>query len=470
MESYRTGRVVRLALVAALGGLLFGWDSAVINGATSAIKETFHLGDAGLGLVVAIALLGSAVGAWFTGALADRFGRRTIMLVSAAGFFIAAIGQAFPFGTVDLMFWRLVGGAAIGIASVAAPMYISEIAPASIRGRLTSLQQFAIVIGIFLTGLVNFLILNAAGGSSMAPWLFGLAAWHWMFLSLAIPAIAYFVLALRIPQSPRWLVEVGRNDDARKVLESIYTSDVSPILTSIQGSLGDAHKPRLSDLKGPRFGLLPIVWVGIILSVLQQFVGINAVFYYSNTIWEAVGFAQDKAFFTSLINTGVNVVFTIVAIALIDRVGRKPLLIVGSAGMSVTLLALTIVFATAPRSATGAPMLADGPDLVAVLALNLYVAFFAATWGPVVWVLLGEMFPNRIRAAALALGAAAQWLANFVVSTTFPALAGVSLGIAYGLFTVFALLSIPFVLAKVKETKGVALEDMGRLDGVPASA
>jgi SP family sugar:H+ symporter-like MFS transporter len=210
------------------------------------------------------------------------------------------------------------------------------------------------------------------------------------------------------------------------------------------------------------------VWVGILLSAFQQFVGINAVMYYSNTIWQAVGFSESQAFQTSLITTGVNVAFTIVAIALVDRIGRKPLLIIGSIGMVATLATLTWIFGSAPVGPDGTPVLADGPDLVAVIAFNMYVAFFAATWGPVVWVLISEMFPNRLRAAALAVATAAQWLANFIVSTTFPELAEVSLGIAYGIFTAFAVLSIPFVLRYVRETKGVQLEDMGALESQPA--
>ena len=469
-KDYRTGRVVGLASTAALGGFLFGYDSAVINGATGAIKSLFGLNDFAIGFVVSIALIGSAIGAWFAGSLADRFGRKKVMLVAAGLFLIAAIGQAFPFSVYDLCFWRFIGGAGIGVASVMAPMYIAEIAPAQIRGRMGSLQQFAIVIGIFATGLVNFLVLEAAGGNARNPWLLGLEAWQWMFLSMVIPAIVYALLVLRIPESPRYLVAIGQPAEAGKVLATIYTVNVDPIVADIEETLEGDHKPRMSDLRGKAFGLMPIVWIGILLSAFQQFVGINAVFYYSNTIWEAVGFSESQAFQTSLITTGVNVAFTIVAIALVDRVGRKPLLLVGSCGMVVTLATLTYIFGTAPIGPDGQPVLADGPDIVAMLAFNLYVAFFAATWGPVVWVLLGEMFPNRIRAAALAVAASAQWVANFLVSTSFPSLAGISLGLAYGIFTVFAVLSIPFVARYIKETKGVALEDMGELEDTRAAA
>jgi SP family sugar:H+ symporter-like MFS transporter len=466
-HNYRTGRVVGLAGTAALGGFLFGFDSAVINGAAPAIKSTFGLSSLALGFTVSIALIGSAIGAWFAGLLAEKYGRRRVMLIAATLFMAAAIGQAFPFGIADLLVWRLLGGAGIGVASVMAPMYIAEIAPAQLRGRLASMQQLAIVLGIFATGISNYLILEAAGGDSTNDWLFGIAAWQWMFLVMLIPAIVYGALALRLPESPRYLVEIGEYEQARAVLDQVYTDGTTQILDDIKASLDNEHRPSIKDLRGKRFGLLPIVWVGIILSALQQFVGINAVFYYSNTIWEAVGFSEDQAFQTSLITTGVNVAFTLVAIALVDKVGRKPLLLVGSIGMVAMLAVLTYVFGTAPIGPDGNPVLADGPDVVALLAFNAYVAFFAATWGPVVWVLLGEMFPNRIRAAALALATAAQWLANWIVSTAFPPLANISLGLAYSIFTIMAALSIPFVWRHIRETKGVELEKVNALEPSP---
>lgn len=466
IHNYRTGRVVGLAGTAALGGFLFGFDSAVINGAAPAIKSTFGLSSLALGFTVSIALIGSAIGAWFAGLLAEKYGRRRVMLIAATLFIAAALGQAFPFGIADLLMWRFIGGAGIGVASVMAPMYIAEIAPAQLRGRLASMQQLAIVLGIFATGISNYLILEAAGGDSTNDWLFGIAAWQWMFLVMLVPAFVYGGLALRLPESPRYLVEIGKYDEADAVLKQVYTDGTENLLNDIKASLDSEHRPKLGDLRGKRFGLLPIVWVGIILSALQQFVGINAVFYYSNTIWEAVGFSEDQAFQTSLITTGVNVAFTLVAIALVDKVGRKPLLLVGSAGMVAMLAILTYVFGTAPVGPDGNPVLADGPDFVALLAFNAYVAFFAATWGPVVWVLLGEMFPNRIRAAALALATAAQWLANWIVSTAFPPLANISLGLAYSIFTIMAALSIPFVWRHIRETKGVELEKVNALEPV----
>ena len=460
---YRTGRVIRLASAAAMGGFLFGFDSAVINGANTAIAETFGLSSGLMAFVVSIALIGSAVGAWFAGQLADALGRRRVMLIAAVLFAVSAIGTAFPPNVEVLMLWRLIGGAAIGAASVVAPMYIAEISPAQLRGRMGSLQQLAIVLGIFATGLTNYVIISLAG-SSTSEWLLGIEAWRWMFLIMLIPAALYFFMALRIPESPRFLVERGKLDEARAVLESVFTTDQSAKVLEIQKTMEGANRSSMSDLRGPRFGLMPIVWIGILLSAFQQFVGINAVFYYSNLIWESVGFSQDQAFLTSMITNAVNVATTIVAIALIDRVGRKRLLLVGSSGMAVMLATLTVIFGTAPQVSNGEggmePSLVGTSSTVAVLAFNAYVVFFGMSWGPVVWVLLGEMFPNRIRAAALALAASAQWIANFIVSSAFPPIAARSLTIAYGIFTIFAFASIYFVKRKVPETTGKSLEQI----------
>jgi SP family sugar:H+ symporter-like MFS transporter len=469
-----TRRVIALAAVGALGGFLFGYDSSVINGANRAVFAEFGITDGFLqGFVVSIALLGSAVGAFVGGGIAARQGRRRVMVVAAVLFLIAGIGTGVPFGIWDFMLWRVVGGFAIGLAAVVSPMYISEIAPAHLRGRLSSLFQLAIVIGIFATQLVNEVIIGLAGGNAANP-LGPLEAWQWMFLMMVIPATAYGVLAARLPESPRYLVEADRIDDAAAVLRSIYVDDVQPRLQSIRASLADEDRSTLRDLVGPRGGLLPVVWIGIGIAVFQQFVGINAVFYYSNLIWSSVGFSEQDAFLTSTIISLVNVVFTVVAIALVDRIGRRPLLLIGSAGMAVSLATLAVVFATAPKVAGGAnagqPDLGDVSGPLAVVALNVFVAFFAATWGPVAWVLLGEMFPNAIRAAALSVAVMANWIANFVVSESFPELVSISLGLAYGLFTLFAVLSLGYVWRFVRETKGAELEQMGSLEGADGVA
>jgi SP family sugar:H+ symporter-like MFS transporter len=452
------GRVVLVAGTAALGGFLFGYDTAVINGAVKAVGEGFRVNPFLLGLAVAIALVGAALGAWYAGTLADRWGRVRVMVLAAALFLVSAVGSGFAVGIYDLSFWRLIGGMGVGAASVIAPAYIAEISPAHLRGRLGSLQQMAIVVGIFVSLLVDFALVRGSGAAT-APFWFGLPTWRWMFLSLGVPALLYGGLASTIPESPRYLVARGERARATEVLRRFVGGDVAAKVVDIERSLeGWRERPGFGVLRAPGGRLPPIVWVGILLSVFQQFTGINVIFYYSSVLWQAVGFTEQDALLTTVITSVTNIVTTLIAIALVDRVGRKPLLLVGAAGQGVCLLVMAVIFGTAPV-VDGVPRL-GGAGLVAVLAANLYVVFFGCSWGPVVWVMLGEMFNNRIRAVALALAAAAQWIANFVVSVTFPALSGLSLGLAYGVYTLFAFLAVAFVIRYVRETKGRELEDM----------
>jgi MFS transporter, SP family, sugar:H+ symporter len=455
-----TSKAVGVAAIAALGGFLFGFDTSVINGAVDAIQDDFQLGSLFTGLGVASALLGSALGAWFAGSLSDRLGRVRVMHIAAVLFAASALGSGLVVGVADLIAWRLVGGVGVGIASVIAPAYIAEIAPAPLRGRLGSLQQLAIVLGIFAALLSDAFIADAAGGAQ-ETFLFGLEAWRWMFLAELVPATLYGLLAFRLPESPRYLVDRGDRAAAAEVLADVTgTRDTDGKIDDIARSLEREDEPSMRDLRGERFGIKPIVWVGVLLSVFQQAVGINVIFYYSTTLWRSVGFSESDALTTSVINSVINVAATFVAIAIVDRVGRRPLLLAGSATMAVSLATMAFCFSQA--SGTGEDVtLADPYATVALIAANVFVIGFAASWGPVVWVLLGEMFPNRIRAAALAVAAAAQWVANFVVSVTFPVLSqDVSLTFAYGLYATFATLSFVFVLTKVRETKGQELEDM----------
>src|SRR6478735_1031990 len=475
-ESEHSGRVIRIASVAALGGLLFGYDSAVINGAVSAIEDTFGVGGFKLGFAVASALLGAALGAVTAGRLADRIGRLAVMKIAALLFLISAIGAGLSYnlvGTNDdhylglpsgvwmLVVFRIIGGIGVGVASVIAPMYIAETSPPRIRGRLGSLQQLAIVTGIFLSLAIDYLLAHLAGGSSEDLWL-GLEAWRWMFLMMALPAILYGVLAFTIPESPRYLVAKYRIPEARKVLSVLLgEKNLEVTITRIQESLKAEKPPSWSDLRKPTGGIYGIVWVGLGLSVFQQFVGINVIFYYSNILWEAVGFDESQAFKITVITSVTNIVTTLIAIALIDKVGRKPLLLVGSTGMAVTLGTMAVIFGSAPI-VDGQPRPEGASATIALVAANLFVVAFGMSWGPVVWVLLGEMFPNRIRAAALGLAAAAQWIANCLITASFPALGAFSLGVAYGFYALCAVLSGFFVWRWVQETKGMHLEDMHR--------
>ncbi|HZE39551.1 MAG TPA: sugar porter family MFS transporter [Stackebrandtia sp.] len=460
---------VFIASAAAIGGFLFGYDTSVINGAVSAVGDDFGIGSVALGFVVSSALLGCAVGAWFAGQLANLMGRVRVMLIAALFFLISAIGSGFAVGPTDLVIWRVLGGLAVGAASVIAPAYIAEISPANLRGRLGSLQQLAIVSGIFVALLVDYVIANVSGGANHPfPW--GGDAWRWMFFSGSIPALLYGVMALQIPESPRYLVSKHELVKAKEVLKRVVGGNVDKRISEIEKSLKSDKPVRVSDLRGKAFGLMPIVWVGILLSVFQQFVGINVIFYYSSVLWQAVGFDESNSMLITVITSVTNIVTTLVAIALVDRVGRKPLLLIGAAAMTIALATMAYVFGTAPLEDVHGkmqPVLHGAAGSIALVAANVFVFGFGCSWGPVVWVLLGEMFGNRIRASALALAAAAQWVANWTVSTTFPWLADVGLGLAYGLYAGFALLSFVFVWKAVRETKGRELEDMDSLSSVP---
>jgi len=456
------GTAVRIAGVAALGGLLFGYDSAVINGAVKSIEEQFGIGSIELGFAVASALLGAAVGAMTAGRIADKIGRIAVMKIAAVLFFISAIGTAFAPEVITLVVFRVIGGIGVGVASVIAPAYISETSPPRIRGRLGSLQQLAIVLGIFLSFAVNTLLQTIAGGASKDLW-FGLEAWRWMFLVMMVPAVVYGVLSFTIPESPRYLVASHKIPEARRVLNLLLgEKNLEITIDRIKETLEREDKPSWKDMRKPGGSFLSfygIVWVGLGLSVFQQFVGINVIFYYSNVLWQAVGFSESDAAWSTVITSVVNVATTLIAIALIDKIGRKPLLLIGSTGMAVTLLTMSVIFANSTIGADGVPSLPEGTDTIALVAANLFVVAFGMSWGPVVWVLLGEMFPNRIRAAALGLAAAGQWVANWLITVSFPELRS-HLGLAYGFYGLCAVLSGLFVWKWVMETKGVSLEDM----------
>ena len=458
-ESTAGKGVVRIAAVAALGGFLFGYDSAVINGAVSAVAREFDADAAALGFAVASALLGAAAGAFASGRIADHIGRLAVMRIAAVLFLISAIGSGFAIDLTMLIVFRIVGGLGVGMASVIAPAYIAEIAPARIRGRLGSLQQLAIVTGIFISLLVDFLFATAAGGSGEPFW-FGLDAWQWMFLAMAVPAIVYGALSLTIPESPRFLISKHKISAATAILSKLLgEANIELKIEKIRESMERETEPSWRDLKGPNGKIAGIVWVGLLLSVFQQFVGINVIFYYSNVLWEAVGFREDQAFVITVIGATINILTTLIAIASIDKFGRKPLLIIGSIGMTITLGTMAFIFGTA-TVVDGNPVLTGAQGPIALVAANLFVVAFGMSWGPVTWVLLGEMFPNRMRAAALSLAAGGQWVSNWIITVTFPGLKDVSLALAYGLYAGFALLSLFFVIRFIAETKGKALEDM----------
>ncbi|ANG86123.1 sugar porter family MFS transporter [Microbacterium aurantiacum] len=458
MKSPFGRRAVALSIAAAVGGFLFGFDSSVINGAVNSIETQFGLTSITTGFVVAVALLGCAFGAVLAGILSDRWGRLRVMLIGAVMFFVSALGSGLAFTAIDLTFWRLVGGIGIGIASVVAPAYIAEVAPRQIRGTLGSLQQLAITLGIFAALLSNAVLAGVAGGASDTLWL-GLEAWRWMLLVEAVPALVYGLLALKMPESPRFLIAKGKPDEARAIFAKLVPEvDLDQTMRELQQRIVTDQKNAGVSLRGPRFGLQPIVWVGIILSVFQQFVGINVIFYYSTTLWQSVGFDESSSFGISVFTSVINVLVTLVAIFLVDRVGRKPILLSGSLLMAVSLATMALCFAFSTTDAEGAVSLPAPWGPIALVAANLFVIGFGASWGPLVWVLLGEIFPSRIRGKALGVAAGAQWIANFLITVSFPAMSSWSLPVTYGMYAAFAALSFFYVLLRIPETKGMELE------------
>lgn len=454
------GYIGAIVAVATIGGFLFGYDSGAVNGTQDGLRQAFDLGDAGLGFTVGSLLIGCFVGAFFAGRLADVIGRRNTMMLSAVMFLAGALVQGFADSQALFVIARIMGGMAVGAASVLSPAYISEVAPASIRGRLTTMQQIMIIIGLTAAFLVNYALAASAGESVATYWL-GLEAWRWMYLMQALPAAIFLIALLFIPESPRYLVSRGRDEKARSVLADLFGSGVADAkLQEIRETFAEDHRPRLSDLKRPGGGLRRIVWVGIMLAVFQQLVGINVIFYYGATLWQLAGFTEDQSLQINIVSGLVSIAACLVTIAVIDRIGRKPLLLIGSAGMAATLFALVYAFANGTLDPQGNLQLSSGLGTLALIAANLYVIFFNVSWGPVMWVMLGEMFPNQIRGSALAVAGFAQWFSNYLIAQSFPMMAAWSLTGAYTFYAVSAVISFFLVHKFVTETKGKELEQM----------
>lgn len=453
--------ILFISLVATIGGFLFGFDSGVINGTVDGLKLAFQSESVGTGFNVASMLLGCAVGAYFAGRLADIYGRKVILLWSALFFIVSAWGSGIADGSLEFVIYRILGGFAVGAASVITPAYIAEVAPARYRGMLTTLQQIAIILGLFMAFVSNYLLAEFAGASTEPLWL-GIDAWRWMFWMELLPAVLFLLMLLFIPESPRFLLLKGRDEAGAKVLERLYGQAAAQRkVQDIRESLQADHAPRLSDLLDPVTGKLrKLVWVGIGLASFQQLVGINVVFYYGAVLWQAVGFSESDALLINVISGGISIAACVLTLLVIDRIGRKPLLLWGSVGMTVTLALVVYAFANAEQDAAGNLLLGDYGTL-ALISANAYVFFFNLSWGPVMWVMLGEMFPNQIRGVGLAVSGLAQWLCNFLITMTFPLLlTGIGLAGAYGLYALGALLSVFFVLKLVHETKGKELEEM----------
>lgn len=455
--------IVIISIIATIGGFLFGFDSGVINGTVDGLQLAFKSESAGTGFNVASILLGCAVGAFFAGSWADTYGRRGILLAAAVLFVLSAWGAGIASSSTEFVIYRLVGGLAIGAASIICPAYISELVPAEFRGKLSSIQQIAIITGLTAAALSNYFLATAAGSAVNVLWL-GYESWRWMFWVGAIPGAIFLITLLMIPESPRFLVARGKQEKALQVLTKLYGAKAATkTVADIYASIAHDHTPAFSDLiDKTKKRVRPIVWVGIGLAVLQQFVGINVVFYYGAVLWQAAGFSESDSLFISVVSGLVSIGACFITFFLVDKIGRKPLLLIGSAGMTVTLALVAYSFAGAPLDDKGALILSGSMGITALVAANLYVIFFNMSWGPVVWIMLGEMFPNQIRGTGLAIAGLAQWAANFLITWTFPMLLASALGLAgaYSIYAACSLFSVLFVIWWVKETKGVELENM----------
>lgn len=456
---YNKTYIFGITLVATLGGLLFGYDTAVISGAEKSI-EAYLIRPLGLnslihGATVSSALIGCIIGGVISGVFSNRLGRRKTLLIAAVLFFVSALGSGFPefiffskgHPSIGLLltfnFYRIIGGVGVGLASAVSPMYISEIAPADIRGRLVSFNQFAIIFGMLVVYFVNW---GIAFGQSI-DWINDVG-WRYMFASEAIPAALFGMLLFLVPETPRYLVLSNRDEKARSVLSRINADKLraEAIFSEIKQSIGrTTERSRIFS-----YGKI-VILIGILLSVFQQFVGINVALYYAPRIFESMGAAKDASMLQTIIMGFVNVVFTVVAILTVDKWGRKPLLITGSIGMAIGMFAISWLSYN------------EIIGISTLVFIIIYTASFMMSWGPICWVLISEIFPNKIRGQAVAVAVGAQWAANYLISSTYPAMMEYSGALTYGFYGLMAVLSALFVWKMVPETKGKSLEEMESL-------
>jgi len=431
--------VIAVTIVAAIGGLIFGFDTAIVAGATRYMKEQFSLNSLQEGWAVSVVLIGCMFGSGLAGTISDRIGRRRFMLISAVLFFVSAVGCAVPRTIVEFVVFRFVGGLGIGSAAVLAPLYIAEIAPARIRGALVSVNQMAIVTGILLAYFVNWIFAGA-----------GPSNWRYMYATGAIPSVFFFLLLLRVPESPRWLVKKGREDEARRVLARINTIDAAAAeIRDIKATMA-LEKGSFRELFQP--GFRRPIFLAVVLAVFQQITGINAILYYAPRIFESAGFARMSAIGQSTIVGFTNMLFTIVAIVLADRIGRRPLLLVATGGMGVSLVLLGAAF-----------KFQFLPPSALLFIILLYIAFFASAMGPLVWVVMAEIFPIRMRGAAMGFATLILWFADFVVTLTFPVISDkLNASAAFWIYAAMCALDLVFMIFYLPETKGRTLEEIER--------
>lgn len=462
-EGYHRGYLWMISIVAALGGLLFGYDWVVIGGAKPFFERYFQLNSEHLrGWANSCALLGCLVGALVAGGLSDRFGRKRLLLLAAVLFATTSVGNALAPSFRLFVFWRIFGGVAIGLASALSPMYIAEVAPAALRGRLVSINQLTIVLGILAAQWVNWWIVRdlpvGANEEYMAGSWYVHTAWRWMFGLTAVPSLLFFLGALLVPESPRWLAMRARNEEARSVLMKI--GDVryaDAALAEIAATAGQTERVRFGELLDPR--LSRVLVLGIVLAVFQQWCGINVIFNYAEEIFSAAGYDISDVLKNIAWTGSVNLVFTLAALGVVDRAGRRPLMLFGAAGLAAIYLGMGACYSAAVQ---GWPM------LVLVLAA---IGCYAISLAPVTWVVISEIFPNRIRGAAMSVAVTALWIACFALTYTFPLL-NKQLGSAgtFWLYAGICLVGLGFITWRLPETKGKSLEELEReLTGAPDS-
>lgn len=456
--------VVYISTIAALGGFLFGFDTAVISGTVESIRDEkfgFGLTSGELGFAVASVLIGSAIGAWYAGLAAMKFGRVKVMLTASLLFSISAIGSALSVGLWDFSLWRLIGGLGVGIAAVIAPAYIAEVSPAHLRGRLGSLQQLAIAIGLLASFISNYYFANIHH-SPNAPLWWNLLAWRWMLLIEVVPAALYGLMALRLPESPRYLVSKNKIEQAKHVLIK-YTQETLPEqkIEQIKQTLGNLDDiVSIKHVLSPKTLFVPIVWVGISFAFVAQFTGINIILYYASSLWRVAGFSQSLSFAVPIGTTIIGVLMTVVGMLLIDKIGRRKLLLIGSIGMGISLWATAFIFINATE-VNGSLTLTPVLSWSALISAHLFYIFFCSTWGPAIWVILGEVFPNKIRTTAIGVATCANWIGNVIVTWSFPPmLQFFGLAPTYFFYGICCIGSFFMVKYLIPETNNKELEEM----------
>lgn len=434
MKSY----VILISVVAALGGLLFGFDTAVISGTINFIQPYFGLSEAELGWTVSSLLFGCIAGVFMAGKAGDHYGRKKVLMLAAFLFLFSAVGSASAHSLYFFLVARVLGGIAVGIASILSPMYIAELAPAKYRGTLVALNQLAIVIGILIAFFSNYLLVGTGENN-----------WRWMLLVMAAPAALLFFSLFLVPESPRWLVARNRNDEALQVLIKTSGKEFAPAeLKEIEETLKNQKESSFKELLAPK--VRPLLFIGIILAVFQQITGINTIMYYAPKIFANVGQSNDSALLQTILIGGTNLIFTLVAMVLIDRFGRKLLIIIGSTGMMLMLAGLSFLFFTNQTSGV----------LVLIFILG-YCAFFSASLGPTLWVVVAELFPNRLRSKGMSVAIVSLWIACTIVTIAFPImLEKLSGGITFLIFALICLANLLYVWRYVPETKGKTLEEL----------